>query len=179
MARKRTALPPDVEAEIAARTARGESAKTIHGAIGGPVSVATIERRQQELRGKPPAASLGSPPTGPGRVSAPTPPGPPSTSTDEVPDEPPEDVSLAQLDRWLKACEDGLKQAQEAKNLAAVASLAQKAAALMALRRKLVPLPKADPNENPDMKALAAQTRERLQKLAHGVFDPSGSLAGG
>jgi hypothetical protein len=46
MPRKRTVLPREVEAEIATRTARGESAVTIYEAIGGAISEAIAGRRR-------------------------------------------------------------------------------------------------------------------------------------
>jgi hypothetical protein len=51
MARPRINLPPELAAEIKRRTEAGESAKTIHAAVGARLSVKTIERRQNELRG--------------------------------------------------------------------------------------------------------------------------------
>jgi hypothetical protein len=51
MGRRPIALSPKVTAEIAARTARGESAATIHAAVPGAPSIETIKRRQRELRG--------------------------------------------------------------------------------------------------------------------------------
>jgi hypothetical protein len=50
MARPRTALGESVDAEIALRAARGESAETIYWAIGRTVSARTIRRRVAETR---------------------------------------------------------------------------------------------------------------------------------
>jgi hypothetical protein len=57
MGRNRIKLKPAVEAEIEARTARGESARTIFSAIGKALSIATIERRQKDLKSKTGRAS--------------------------------------------------------------------------------------------------------------------------
>lgn len=51
MGRRRIELTHAQKTEIAARTARGESAQTIRAALGNAVSVSTIERRQRELKG--------------------------------------------------------------------------------------------------------------------------------
>lgn len=172
MPRQRTELPPDVNAAIAARTARGESAETIFQAIGKVISVPTISRRQRELRGR----------TGPDRIDATegnrrpsadgraAPASAPEEPAPTVPDEIPDATPLEDLTRWIAIVDRGMTKAELDGNLAALASLAQKGAALAALRHKSAPLPKADPNENPDYKALAAQGRERLRKLAHGLF---------
>ena len=162
---------------IAARAARGESPETIAAALGVPEQARTIRRRVDELRGKAPAVSQAFPPVVPGRVSAPTPPGQPPTLADEVPEEPPADTPIEKVDYWLKVCEDSLVQAREAKNLPAIGSLAQKAASLMALRHRFMPPPRSDPNEDPDLVAVAQKGRERLEMLAHGFFRESG-LAG-
>lgn len=172
MARKRIELPTAVEAEIAARTARGETAETIFQAIGKAISVPTIRRRQVELRsgtanaGKQskapaPSAGLGIPAQG----TAPD-------TADDLPEDLPETTPLEDLDRWINRLEHGARKAEAASNLSALASIAAKVTMLMALRHKSTPVPKADPNESPDMKALAAQGRERLSKLANGLFAP-------
>lgn len=154
MGRKRIELAPDVEATIAARTARGESAKTVHEAIGRVISLKTVERRQDELKGRTPKQ-----PSNP-------------HAADDVPENIPVDAPTEDLNRWIKRLEAGARKAELDGNLAALASIAAKVTALMALRHKSQPLPKADPNESPDMKALAVEGRERLKKLAHGLFAP-------
>jgi len=50
MARPRIEFSPDVEAEIAARAARGETARTIAVALGEPKLQQTIHRRLNERR---------------------------------------------------------------------------------------------------------------------------------
>ena len=168
MPRQRTELPPDVNAAIAARTARGESAETIFQAIGKVISVPTISRRQRELRGR----------TGPERIDAPAParertPPPAEASPGDVPDEIPTGTPLEDLNRWIAIVDRGLLQAEKDGNLSAVASLAQKLGALAALKHKSAPIPKADPNENPDYKALAATGEMKLIALVHELFQPT------
>jgi len=150
MPRKRTVLAPAIEAEIVARTARGESAQTVFHAIHGALSVPTIERRQRELR-NPGAASV-----------------PPSSVPTEIADVPevvPADTPVEALDKWIALVEKNARKAETDGNLAAVSSLAMRAVSLHEARRKAMPLPKADPNENPDMRALGEQVEKRLFAL--------------
>jgi hypothetical protein len=161
--RKRIELPADQEAEIVARTKRGESAETIFHAIKGALSKPTIERRQRELRGAK---------TEPKGVVK-TPDVPPS----DVPDAPADDTSIEQIDRWMESLETALAGAEEQENWSAVASLAQKAGTLLALRRKVAPLPQPDPNERPDYLALALQGEERFLKLVRGTFEQRDGFA--
>jgi hypothetical protein len=175
MARKRTELGSTVDAEIRARTARSESAETIASALGTKnVSIRTIRRRQAELRGKTPGRKLG-----PDRVDAiagnrpatdnrTDPAGAPDEP--EIPNDIPETTPLEDLDRFLGIVNRGLKKAEFDNNLAAIGSLAQKASVLVGLRHRMTPLPKADPNENPDFLKLAAEGEERLLKLVQGLF---------
>jgi hypothetical protein len=162
MARKRTELGPTVDAEIAARTARGESAETIWEAIGRRISVPTIKRRQAELRRRALSRPLAATPK---RASV-TPP----VQDNEVPDEIPEATPIEDLNRWIARLEKAADSAEAAGNLAALSSIAQKVAALMTLRHRATPLPKADPNDNHDFKVVATEARTRLAKLAHALF---------
>ena len=156
MGRKRIELASAIEAQIAARTARCESATTIYEALGRVVSVSTIARRQNELKGKTPSiASV--------QVA-------PSDAPEDVPESIPDSAQPEDLDRWIKRLEKGAAKAEADGNLAALASIAAKVTALYALKHKSQPLPKPDPSENPDMKELAAKGRERLLKLAKGLF---------
>jgi hypothetical protein len=155
MARPQTNLGPALDAEIAARTARGESAKTIKAALGGAVSERTLIRRQATLRGKSPQ------PTTSKQVASETP---------TVPDEVPENAPPEALDRWLSILDRAQVQAEKDGNLAALASLAAKAATLLNLKHKHAPLPKPDPNDNPEWQALSKKGEDRLLTLIKGVF---------
>lgn len=158
MGRKRTELGPDADAQIKARTERGESAETVAAALGGAVSVSTIRRRQVALRG---------------RGSKPAPPAPAALdATDDVPETIPDEAPVELIRRWLARVEKGARAAEEAENLPALASLAMRAASLAEALRKATPLPKADPNENPDMRALAEQGEKRLMALIDDLFAP-------
>lgn len=158
MARPRSELSPAHEAELLMRAARGETAEHIWNSLGRPLSLPTIDRRVRELR-KPKSSS--SP-------AAPTP--------ADVPDEVPASASSADLDRWLKAINAALAKAELDGNLQAIASLAAKATALLKLKHDQAPLPRPDPNENPDFKRLAKDGEDRLLNLIRNVFSNDGGV---
>jgi hypothetical protein len=90
-----------------------------------------------------------------------------------VPDVVPEDATEADIDSWIRRLNTAATAAEAAGNLTALASLANKVAALMALKHRLRPVPKADPNENPDMRALADAGEARLAALLRPVTTPT------
>ena len=158
MPRKRTELGTVADAEIAVRTARGEPAEAVAAALGNAVSVSTIRRRQAELRNGPPRAAAR---TAPETVEA-----------EDVPEEVPPGTPVEMIDRWIARVEKGASEAERLGNLPALSSLAMRAASLAEARRKAVPIPKADPNENPDMIALAKLAETRLFALIDDLFAP-------
>jgi hypothetical protein len=155
MARKRTALPFEVETEITTRTARGETAETIFDVIHGAISVATIRRRQRELRDLGPK----SPPT--------------AKAEPEVPGEVPSNAKIEDVDRWLARLELAVKQAEANGNLTAIASLTAKMKDLANLRHKMEPPKRPDPNEREDMQALGSEVEKRFLALIHDAFHPA------
>ncbi len=152
MGRKRIELGPTTDAEIAQRMKRGQSCQTIAKAIGGGVSYRTISRRMQELRGKEPA-------------KAPVAPAPEAVAAGEVPDVIPEGVDLGAVDKWISRVERAAAVAEADGDFTAMSSLMAKFVALLEHKRKATPLPKPDPNENPDFVAAAKRAREMLHKL--------------
>ncbi len=82
----------------------------------------------------------------------------------------PENAPLEVYDRLNATLERAVRQAERDENLAAVASLVAKQTALLAARHKATPLPKVDPNENPDMRALGEQVEARFLSLIDGLF---------
>ena len=162
MGRPKKSYTPQVEAELAARTARGESAKTIRAALGNSIPLSTISLRQQELR-----VGGRSPPR-------PRPPAVPPAG--DVPDVVPPEASEKDIDRWLALIDGAAKQAEKQENWAAVASLGAKFTALQTLKMKHAPLPPVDLSAGPDYKALAATGRDRFLKLVEGVFNESEGL---
>lgn len=161
MGRRRIELPLGVEAEIQARTARGESADTVCAALKGTVSRSTICRMQQKLRG-------GGQPK---QALTTLPPGTDNSSLEDAP--------LDVLKRLLAGVERGREAAERDGNLAALASLSQRALAIAEAIRKSTPLPVANPEDNPDYIALAKQGEERLLKLIRGLFGPVEGAEGG
>jgi hypothetical protein len=155
MGRQRIELSPAVEAEIAARTARGESPASIWEAVGRVVSAKTIERRQSALKRGP-------------AMQAPQP--TEAASTNDIPDEVPETTPLEDLNRWIARLEIASLKAEERGNLGELASLAAKSTALMALKHRATPMAKPNPNDAPDMIALAEVGEKRLQALVDDLF---------
>lgn len=176
MGRRRIELSPTVEAEIAARAARGESVDRVTAALGGQVSRSTIARKLADLRS-------GATQRAPARAAAPSAeaavdpqPWIESAEASDVPDAPPEGTSLEQLNAWITRLEKAADAAEKEGKLPALASIASKVTALMALRHKSAPLPKQDPNVRPDYVELARKGEERLLKLIRGTFKEHGRV---
>jgi hypothetical protein len=152
MARKRTILDQATETDLLARISRNEPAETIYTGIHGKLSLATIRRRKNELRGQAPKPIQALPQTTP--------------EHDEVPENvPPQDV-----DYWLAKLNRIADVAETQGNLGALSSIAAKVATLMSLRHKTAPLPKPDPNDDPDHKARAKEGEDRFLQLIQGIF---------
>jgi hypothetical protein len=171
MPRPRTKLANGVEDEIRLRTERRESADTIYAALHGTVSRSKICRMQVEIRNGTAPKPIPSPAPTPKPKSAAADLSKTTDSTD-VPEIVPDDTPVEMLDRWIARVEAGAKKAEDAGNLPALSSLAMRAASLAEAKRKATPIPKADPNENPDMKALAAEGEKQLLKRVHALFNP-------
>lgn len=88
---------------------------------------------------------------------------------DEVPDVPPEDAPLELVDKWIAKVEAAAEAAETEGDLKTFATIAAKLVTLLEHRRKAAPPPVADPNEHPDMVALAEDVRERLHKMLEQV----------
>jgi hypothetical protein len=161
MARPPTDFGTVVDAEIAARMARGEPAETIAAAIGQKNKTRTIRRRIAKLKGNAPKPTSTQAKT----ID-------PATIPDEIPDNTP----LEEIDVWLASLKQGRLAAEADKNWTALSSLSNKFSALMGLRQKYVPIPKPDPNLNPDLIKAAAEAEERLLTLAKGIFAPHGRV---
>jgi hypothetical protein len=162
MARKRIALPYEVETEIATRTARGETAETIYDVIHGAISIATIRRRQRELRDQG------------GDQGATTPKGAQTLRPElEIPGEVPSNAKIEDVDRWLARLEQAAQAAETNGNLAAIASLTAKMKDLAALRHKMQPPKRQDPNEREDMQVLGSEVERRFLALIHDAFHPA------
>ncbi len=88
------------------------------------------------------------------------------SSPEDVPETIPEGVDLTTVEKWIPRIERAAEAAEARGDLSAMASLMAKLVALLEHKRKATPLPKTDPNEHPDMVALADLTIERLLKIA-------------
>jgi hypothetical protein len=163
MARPRKVYSPVVEAELAARTARGESAEFISSALKIPSS--TVSRRQKELR-----AGSRSPPR-------PRPPVVPPVG-DAVPDVIPVDAAPTEIDLWMARLKVGAEKAEADGNWNLVSILTAKFVTLEGLKRKHAPLPPVDTSAGPDYVAARALARERFLKLVEGVFKDSEDVEG-
>jgi hypothetical protein len=149
MGRKRIELGAEAEAQIAARMKRGQSAQTIAKAIGGGVSYRTVARRMRELKGKePPKESK-----------------PVVEDVADVPEEIPEGVDLGTVEKWIPRIERAAESAEADGDFTAMSSLMAKLVALLEHKRKATPIPKPDPNDNPDMIAAKERARKEFHRL--------------
>jgi hypothetical protein len=153
MARKRKPLPDDriVALMVGGRTA--EQITEILQSEGYDVSRPTVTRRMQASRGQ--ANAL--------RASARAATGAPA---EDVPDELPEGAPLEVVDKWIPKVEAAAEAAEAAGDLGAFATLTAKLVMLIEHRRKAMPPPKADPNDDLDLRKLGAEVAKRLHRLA-------------
>ena len=157
MGRHRKTLGPEIEAEIATRTTRGESAKDIHAAIRGALSLAAIKLRQRELRGK--EVPYKRAPDG-------------SLYTQGVNEELSDTHTPDELNFFIDRLKRALAQAETDGNLGAIASISGRVTALMALKHRTAPLPQEDPNERLDFVELALSGEAKLLKLLNELPPP-------
>ena len=157
MGRHRKTLGPEVEAEIATRTTRGESAKDIHAAIRGALSLAAIKLRQRELRGK--EVPYKRAPDG-------------ALYTQGVNEELSDAHTPDELNFFVDRLKRALAQAETDGNLGAIASISGRVTALMALKHRTAPLPKEDPNDRLDFVELALAGEAKLLKLLNELPPP-------
>lgn len=157
MARKRTELGPAVETRIVALMRTGKTAEIIAAQLsadGVSVSRATVGRRMKELSGRVVEERA--------KVHVPAPPPPDLPAS---PEEIPEGASLTQLDGWIRQAESAINTAESEGDLALMGTLLRVAASLAETRRKATPPERQDPNDSPDMIAMAKQVGERLHKM--------------
>lgn len=93
----------------------------------------------------------------------------PKAAVAEVPDDVPEGASLELVDKWIAKLEAAGEVAEGEGDLKTFATIAAKLVTLLEHRRKAAPPPVEDPNEAPDMVALAEDVRKRLHKLIEQV----------
>ncbi len=147
MARKPLNLGQDAEAEIAARASQGWTSESIVKALaakGIKVSRRTVDARRPRPSAAPTAAELPDLPA----------------DAEAIPDG--EDPTT--YDYWLRVARKQALQAELDKNAPHIARMVGMANDLLEKKRKAMPLPKADPNEHPDMVKLGAETKERVHR---------------
>ena len=140
-----------IGAQILAMARQGRSERAIVAALGaGAPSRATVRRYIDRMAAeKPPKAAPGSDRTLPGIPSDP----------DELAEAP-----LTQLDWWGLEIREAFERAKSDGNIAAQASLAARAVAVLEARRKAAPPEAADPNAYPDLVEAAERCKALLRR---------------
>ncbi len=174
MSRGRTETGSYVDGEIAARTARGESAEIVFAALNAitvngksPISLSTIRRRQRELKqGETRRGTARHGKAGQGKAGALT-----RESTDPagLPEQVPTEASAETIDVWLDRCEKWAITAETNGNIQALASIAAKVTALLALKHRSKPLAQLDPSDDPDFVSLGKQGEERFMTIVRAL----------
>jgi hypothetical protein len=179
MPRKKREWPATVERKLGTLVRKGLTAAEIAAQLtadGVPgASVATVGRRMRDLRGTVRATKAASKPVAPelaGKAKA------DAAKVTTAPKEPvarvlsdvPEDAAeldaapMAQIDLWLERIDGAWATAELDNNLAAQASLAARATALLEAKRKGSPPPVQDPNDAPDLIDAAKTAREKIMR---------------
>jgi hypothetical protein len=176
--RKRIDLGPAADSQIVARMARGDSAAQLAHDFG--VSRPTMQRRMRELRGRVPAARAENTAAHRAKISPPSaaaPPSPPSTPAEPDGDAlyVPEDSTLQEIDKWLAVAKERAEHAAASDNAEEHATYMRMIIALIEARRKAAPVPKTDPNDQPDMIEAAKRVRKRWHDLADNLVRVSKS----
>lgn len=140
-----------IGAQILAMARQGRSERAIVAALGpGAPSRATVRRYIDRMAAeKPTKPAPGSDRTLPGIPSDP----------DELAEAP-----LAQLDWWGLEIREAFERAKSDGNIAAQASLAARAVAVLEARRKAAPPEAADPNAYPDLVEAAERCKALLRR---------------
>lgn len=173
---KAKGLDAAAEKQIAELAAQGIKPAEIAQRLG--LSERTVSRRVAALQGPTkPRASRRAPTSSPTPASASEPDVAPADEDDaeELPDADaiPSDAGLEQIDRWLAKANSAIAKAEAVPNLPLVSNLLRTAAQLADMRRKMTPPPVQDPNDQPDMIALAKQVKDRLHRMVDLVCEES------
>lgn len=171
MARKRTEFGPDVELRIKALLARGGTTESISQTLTRDgvrgASPSTIQRRVRELRtGTTPGSSGRLPASSAADAHVPV---VPVEELPGAPEEIPEGTDIDTFDRWIATAEKLAKQAEADKNFVELGKAGRLVVMLLDAKRKATPPQAPDPNENPDLKALAEDVAKRLHNLVDQV----------
>lgn len=160
MARKRTEFAPEVDQQIRALLVRGGTTDSILAALSGvsTASRATLARRIREIR-------QGA------RPGTPTPPPESGTQLPTTPDEIPEGTPLETFDYWIDKAKTMARQAEADKNIREWTTMTRTVVMLLKERTRATPPPVPDPNDSPDMKALAEDVLKRVHHLVDQVTE--------
>ena len=170
MGRKRIDLGAGEQARIALLMNAGKKSAAIAAELG--ISEATAKRRMASIRGvvadsktarkreaikaSPVAQELGI--------------------GEEDPDlELPADTTLESIDRLLRVAEERAKLAESDEDPENHIKYVRLSAQLLEARRKMLPVPKVDPNDHPDMVEAAARVRKRWHDLADRLMQVANS----
>jgi hypothetical protein len=170
MPRKRTEWPASAERKLGLLVRKGLTAGEIAAQLtadGVPgASVATVGRRMRELRGVVRATKQAKAAPEPETPAAPVVVEPVARVLADVPEDADEldAAPMAQIDLWLERIDGAWATAEQAENLAAQASLAARATALLEAKRKGSPPPVQDPNDAPDLIDAAKTAREKIMR---------------
>jgi len=176
MGRKHKVLSPQLEKEIAARRARGESAQSISAALGGAISHQTLRNRWAVEEGRP----KGLRPSRGGKIRPAKPVmAPPPASSIASPgepgelegDAPPPDAPHEVAQQWLAKMIAAAEQSQAAGNLSALATFARLVKDFMLVRYRTAPIAAPNPNDNPDMIAARDAARNRMHTYLTKVLE--------
>lgn len=175
MARKAKPFSAAAEAAMLAKMRSGgtvaEVAKAGSQAGGRPISTTAAHRwvteRRSPIRATKAKANKAASAAKKRPAAAPAAPASAPAVLASIPDDPAtlDAATPGELDWWLSEVKLAFEAAKSADNVAAQASLAARATALLEAKRKSAPPPVVDPNENPDFVALAKEFRTRMLKM--------------
>ena len=160
MARKRTEFAPEVDKQIRALLVRGGTTDSILAALSGVLHVSrpTLARRIREIREGQ-------------RTGPPTPPPASGGQLPTTPDEIPEGTPLETFDYWIGRAKAMARQAEADKNIREWTTMTRTVVMLLKERTRATPPPVPDPNDSPDMKALAEDVLKRMHNLVDHVTE--------
>ena len=160
-ARKTMKINEIIGAQILAMARQGRSERAIVAALGaGAPSRATVRRYIDRMAASPASQNAK-------RDAGPILPAPKSDRTlPGIPSDPDElaEAPLAQLDWWGLEIREAFERAKIDGNIAAQASLAARAVAVLEARRKAAPPEAADPNAYPDLVEAAERCKALLRR---------------
>jgi len=166
--RERIALGTKGEAILAKAIEQGLTAEQLVArlkAVGVTMSVRTAGFRLSEKRGRqrtPRVDRKSSSKTAKGS--------PPAKRPTSVDLENLDKADPMTLEQWLKWAERAAKQAADDGNLPMVGAMGRLAVQISEARRKALPPPEENPEDDPDLRALAAETTTKLHRMVDQVL---------